>query len=86
MLPSDVADTNLQLIKVVLMLEAIVPSADFVIVACIRGGRTAGAEALAVTYIWECVHARLSCLSTRVAVVCTYLVVDVKRFCFARRV
>ena len=53
MLPSDLADANLQLIKVILMLEAIVPSADFVIVACIRGGRTAGAEALAVTYIWQ---------------------------------
>lgn len=53
MIPADVTEINGKLLRLVLILEAIVPSADFVIVLCIHGGRAAAAEALSVTYLWE---------------------------------
>lgn len=48
---ADPADV--QLIKLVLFLEASVPSADFVIVTCQRAGRVTAAQTLSVAYLME---------------------------------
>eukprot|EP00038_Savillea_parva_P023521 m.41312 g.41312 ORF g.41312 m.41312 type:complete len:490 (-) comp6117_c0_seq1:168-1637(-) len=53
MIPSGVTTINGKLLRLLLVLEAVVPSADFVIVLCIQGGRTVAAEALAATFLFE---------------------------------
>ena len=42
-----------RLIKLILVLEAAVPSADFVIVTCTVAGRTSGAQALSLAYLLQ---------------------------------
>lgn len=50
---TSASDEDARLIKLVLVLEAVVPSADFVILTCTVAGRTSAAQALALAYLFQ---------------------------------
>jgi hypothetical protein len=72
MIPAEVTEINGKLLRLLLVLEAIVPSADFVIVLCIRGGRETAAEALSISYLWQYISGIFT-ITTGVAVAMSWI-------------